>query len=383
MQREPQQRHAVRTRSTTQPEQYKQGQHTDLGFRDPEAERMAQEAMYRVTSLHQGTSTACASTTVDSETLSQQQAQSTTESCSLGTTSGHAVHVSPDIVGNIPCIKETFYIVENNELYRVTYTAIKLGDTFNAQYDFQLERQLNSDEITALTRDHLSLGEKERKLSYIHVIARKPCSAQEASPSIDQLQPIARIQVPEHSSLAPQGFNPATVAQRISQVLHEHESHFIPTILDNKQFARHHLDMMGMQRQLMEEHFQKVLLDLTFPSRTMEEGAEQAVKVIDTVIQDGIELQSPSMLKERIDRCAPAVETISRYANQVKLDCKTLAVLMQEYQQEAPDTSQLIKKVDDMEYRSRKHFNILTRTLCSCACSTKSNYSCSYGTLSR
>jgi hypothetical protein len=32
MQREPQQRHAVRTRSTTQPEQYKQGQHTDLGF---------------------------------------------------------------------------------------------------------------------------------------------------------------------------------------------------------------------------------------------------------------------------------------------------------------------------------------------------------------
>ena len=179
-----------------------------------------------------------------------------------------------------------------------------------------------------------------QSMQHMFVFAPHQQNFQATTASIPQLQPVANIPMPDQKIC-----DTSQAIQKILTILHDQEQAVFNPLLGNRQFAQNQMETMGLVNQLQQQHTQETLLDLMFPSRALTANAVAAMETISNVIQDGIQLQSPTLLKDRIDRLAPAIDCITRYSAAAIQDLKALDTLTEQ----SHDSPQMITNLSDLQ----------------------------------
>lgn len=249
-------------------------------------------------------------------------------------------------------IQTNFNVLYHNNIYNVTFTRANILSSVASKWEVKFLRPISSDMLGTMlygNGTHAIPISQAQAIHNMYIFPPQPPTPPSVTAPIAPIQPLATIPIS-----TPKAANLQQTIQRINTILHENE-HVINPLLNTQQFAQGQMRNMEFVNQLQQEHTQEVLLDIMFPSRTLTANAVAAMNVVAAVILDGIQVQSPTLLKDRIARLAPAINCITKYADAAIQDIKTLDATTGP----SPDNTQIIQNLSDLRIYGKDLLNQL------------------------
>ena len=250
---------------------------------------------------------------------------------SMQQTNSRSLTFLQQIAHRTSIIQNNFNVLYQNNVYNVTFTRAKVFNNVMTKYEVKLVRHINTDQLGTILCNMQSTP--MQSMNQMFILAPQ----QQISTSGTQLQVVANIPMPDQICNATQAI------RKITDILHGQEHLVLNPLLSNKQFAQRQMGNMDLESQLQRQHTQEILLDVMFPSRILAANAAASMETISTVLQDGIQVQSPILLKDTIDRLAPAVECITQYATAAIQDRKNLDAM------QGQNSQQIIQNLGELQ----------------------------------
>jgi hypothetical protein len=207
----------------------------------------------------------------------------------------------------IRTIQTSYEVLHHNALYRVNSVRLGIGQKYFTKFEVEFIKTLNADELAMLGH----IAQKKQPFQSMLVFAPQTSGALAAARPGDERQ------VPE------QNVDAVQVAQAISEVLHGNEQVSNP-LVSNIQFAREQMDKWDLINEITQAQIRENYLDLVFPSRTLFEGYQRASNELSGILQDGVDVDSTTLLHDRIDRLEAVVQSITNYAYALLKDFETI-----------------------------------------------------------